>query len=227
MTTSERHRPATARRSTVRMALAAAMAMAASACTMFESDRPMFDPAAGRPAYGDAPSLVRWTMLAEDADPKALRLDATFANGEYMMVARGKDKAQWRESLHPMPAPAFGPAPEATPAGAWYVQQVAYADETDPTDVTFYYDLVRVDGSKLYAYQFRCTDLTEDERAALDMTPPQPPANADGTPGTPSAACIVRSPESVAKAFAMLAPRNEPRAAGVAKAKGKGWFSRR
>lgn len=205
-------------------AFAAAAILATSACTMFESERPMFDPSLGAPAYGAAPALVRWTMTEPDADPKTIRLDATYADGTYVMVARGKDKAQWRESLHPVPAPAL---PAAAAAGSWYVQQIAYANDSDPTDVTWYYDLVRADGTKIYAYQFRCTDLTEAERAAFDMTPPPPPPNADGTPATPSAACIVRSPESVAGAFALLATRVEPRAEGVVKVKGKGWFSRR
>ncbi|MBU6373847.1 MAG: hypothetical protein KJS97_14055 [Alphaproteobacteria bacterium] len=210
-------------------ALAAAAALAASACTMFESDRPMFTPSAGAPVYGAAPALVRWTMTEDDADPKKLRLDATFADGEYLMVARGKDKAQWRESLHPAPGlPPAGSSASGGPAsGSWYVQQIAYADESDPTKVTYYYDLVRADGTKLYAYQFRCTDLTPAERDAFDMTPPPPPPNADGSPGAPSAACIVRSPDSVARAFALLASRLPPRAEGVVKPKGKGWFSRR
>ena len=206
-----------------RAALVAAAALSVTACTMFESDRPMFDPSVGAPVYGAAPALVRWTVNAPDADPKTIRLDATFANGEYVMLARGKDKAQWRESLHSTPAPE---APAGS-SGTWYVQQIAYADDPEPTDVTYYYDLVRADGTKLFAYQFRCTDLTEEERAAFDMTPPPPPPSADGTPGTPSAACIVRSPESVGKAFALLATRIAPRAEGVVKPKAKGWFSRR
>ena len=126
-----------------RAALVAAAALSVTACTMFESDRPMFDPSVGAPVYGAAPALVRWTVNAPDADPKTIRLDATFANGEYVMLARGKDKAQWRESLHSTPAPE---APAGS-SGTWYVQQIAYADDPEPTDVTYYYDLVRADGT--------------------------------------------------------------------------------
>jgi len=186
----------------------------AAGCTMFESDKPMFPANAGAPVYGTQPALIRWTMLEKDADPHVVRVDANFADGQYAMSARGKDKTHWSESLHPIAG-----APDR------FVQQIAYADESDPKVMKYYYDYAVRDASGLKLYQFRCTDLSNDERERFNMTPPPAPPNADGSPGTQSASCIVRSPESVVQAFQMLAARQQPRAAVTSKPKGTGWFS--
>ncbi|MFZ4604565.1 MAG: hypothetical protein ACOYM8_19175 [Caulobacterales bacterium] len=212
----------------VKLSGVVAIAALSAGCAMFESERPMFPAAEGVPVYGEAPALIRWTMLEKDADPKTARIDATFAGGRYAMSARGKDKTVWSESLH---ATAGIPAPPATAsppsaATAWYVQQIEYAGDDNAGTPTYYYDLLRADSAGLWAYQFRCSDLTKEERAAFDMTPPLAPPNPDGTPAPASSACTVRSPESLDKAFALLASRQDPRVRISVKPKGKSWFSR-
>ncbi|NDC58169.1 MAG: hypothetical protein EBZ50_04950 [Alphaproteobacteria bacterium] len=205
-----------------------AIAALSAGCAMFESDRPMYLASNGVPVYGSAPALIRWTMLEKDADPKSARIDASFAAGRYVMSARGKDKTRWVESLHvtaaiPPPAATGSPASAAT---AWYVQQIEYAGDDNANPATYYYDLVRADSAGLWAYQFRCSDLSKEERDAFDMTPPPAPPNPDGTPAPASSACTVRSPESLDKAFALLASRQDPRVRISVKPKSKSWFSR-
>lgn len=205
-----------------------AIAILSAGCAMFESERPMFAAAEGVPVYGEAPALIRWTMLEKDADPKSVRIDATFAAGQYAMAARGKDKTVWSESLHATTAIPAPPAssPPASAATSWYVQQIEYAGDDKAGTPTVYYDLVRADSAGLWAYQFRCSDLSKDERAAFEMTPPPAPPNPDGTPAPESSSCTVRSPESLGKAFALLASRQEPRVRISVKPKSKSWFSR-
>jgi len=197
-----------------------ALALLGAGCAMFESERPMFPPATGAPLYGTAPALVRWQTLDPDEKDKVLKIDATFADGVYAMSARGKDKAQFKESLHPTTAI------KAAPGANWYVQQIEYAGDSREGPPTFYYDLVRADASGMWAYQLRCSDLSTAERDQFGMTPPPSPPNPDGTPAAPSTSCTVRSPESLQSAFALIAGRIEARVRVTAKPKGKGWFSR-
>lgn len=195
--------------------LALAMAVTLAGCAMFESDQPMFAAETGAPIYGAAPVLVSWRPLDPDEKPRRIKVDATFANGVYAMQARDEDDTVWRESLH------------AVDGGTeFYVQQVEMAQEGEPAERVYYYDLLRVRPDGVWAYQLRCGDLSREERDAFGFTPPPPAANPDGSPGAESSTCVVRSPDRLRDAFQLLASRQEPRAHATVKPKKRGWFSR-